>query len=118
MPRSLIIASLLLLGACTPMAWVKPDVAKEQIDEDLVACRQEAWREARLRPVWRPPNLPYAVQDAQGRRFLVWPHDTFYDSLSDQFMEEARLAHFCMRSKGYQLVPVEKEEKEKPATPK
>jgi len=98
------------------MQWVKQDAAQEQIDEDFVACRQEAWREARLHAAWfRPPNLPYAVQDAQGRRFLVWPHNGYYDSFSDQFMEESRLAHFCMRAKGYELVPVEKE---KPATPK
>jgi hypothetical protein len=107
---------LLVLSGCTPVQWVKQDAAPKQVDEDLVACRQEAWREARLRTSWfRPLSMPYAVQDAQGRRFLVWPHNSVNDTFSDQFMEESRLAHFCMRAKGYELVPVEKE---KPATPK
>jgi hypothetical protein len=100
---------LLLLAACTPLQWVKQDAAPKQAEEDFAACRQEAWREARLyAPIFHRP-LPYAVQDAQGRRFLVWPQGGFHDSFSDQFMEESRLTHFCMRTKGYQLVPVEKE---------
>ena len=47
------------------------------------------------------------MQDAQGRRFFVWPASPFGDPFSDQLMEDARLASFCMRSKGYELVPVE-----------
>ena len=46
------------------------------------------------------------MQDAQGRRFFVGPTSPFGDPFSDQLMEEARLANFCMRSKGYELVPV------------
>jgi hypothetical protein len=101
---------LVFAAGCTPLQWVKPDTLAEQAEEDLSFCRQEAWREARLHGSWfHRPIFPHAVQDAQGRRFMVWPQSGFYDSFSDQFMEESRLAHFCMRSKGYQLVPVEKE---------
>jgi len=103
-------AAAFLLAACTPLQWVKQDVAPQQMEDDFAACRQEAWREARMRADWfHRPLFPYAVQDAQGRRFLVWPQSGFHDSFGDQFMEESRLAHFCMRSKGYQLVPVEKD---------
>jgi hypothetical protein len=102
-------AFLALLPACTPMQWVKPETAEAASDEDLGACRQEAWREARLRAPSFPRPLPYVVSDAQGRRVLVSPHGGFHDPFNDQFMEETRLTNFCMRAKGYQLVPVEKE---------
>jgi hypothetical protein len=35
----------------------------------------------------------------------------FGDPFGDRFMEESRLEDFCMRNKGYQLVPVEPETK-------
>jgi hypothetical protein len=105
-----LIALLLAASAgCTPLQWIKTDTAAQQVDEDLAICRQEAWREARQHAWFNRPVFPHAVQDAQGRRFLVWPQGGFHDSFSDQFMEESRLAHFCMRAKGYQLVPLEKE---------
>lgn len=98
------------------MQWVKSDAAPKQAEDDFTSCRQEAWREARMRSAWfHRPMFPYAVQDATGRRFLVWPRSGFNDSMSDEFMEESRLTHFCMRAKGYALVPVEKGQ---PATPK
>lgn len=93
-----------------PLAWVKPDATAAQIDADLYACRDAAWREARMRTSWfYRPVLPYAVEDVQGRRVLVWPQGMFHDPFGDQFMEESRLTHFCMHAKGYELVPVEKE---------
>jgi len=105
-----LLAAAVFLAACTPLQWVKADVAPQQAEEDFNACRQEAWREARMHASWfHRPMFPYAVHDAQGRRFLVWPQSGMHDAFGDQFMEESRLAHFCMRSKGYQLVPVEKD---------
>jgi hypothetical protein len=47
-------------------------------------------------------------QDSTGRRFFAWPSRPLSDPFGDRFMEESRLAHFCMRSKGWQLVPAEK----------
>jgi len=91
------------------MQWVKPDATVAQVDEDYSTCRQEAWREARLRSSWlHRPVAPYIVRDVQGRQFLAWPHAGFHDPFGDQFLEESRLTQFCMRSKGYQLQQVEK----------
>ncbi len=89
------------------MQWVKPDATPEQLSEDAAQCQQDAWREARLRTWLYRPIGPTMLQDAQGRRVFVWPSSPFGDPFSDQLMEEARLASFCMRSKGYELVPVE-----------
>jgi hypothetical protein len=100
-----------LLAACTPMQWVRQDTGPEQLDQDMTQCRQEAWREARWHAWSYHPFGPSWVQDARGRRFLVWPDTVFGDPFGDRFMEESRLEDFCMRNKGYQLVPVEPERK-------
>jgi hypothetical protein len=99
----------LLLGGCTPMQWVKTDMTPEQFRADAQYCQQEAWREARFR-AWASPRLasPVVVRDAAGRPYVAWTHSPFYDPFGDSFMEESRLAQFCMRSKGYRLEPVEK----------
>ena len=110
---ALAIPAFLLASDCTPMQWIKPDAAAAESEKDLAACRQEAWREARLTAPWFPQPLPYIVRDAQGRQFLVSPMGGFNDPFNDTFMEESRLTNFCMRSKGYQLQPVEKEARTK-----
>jgi hypothetical protein len=108
MPRLPLIAAAaaLLLSACTPMQWVRPDVTPEQAQLDLAYCQQEAWREARWRSFMYRPYGPMLLHDPWGRRF-IWGHPAFGGPFHDEFMEEARLAHFCMRAKGYDLVPVE-----------
>ena len=93
------------LGACTPMQWVKPDAGLEQVARDTDECRTSALHEAaRQSWMWSAPRAPIVVRDAQGRRFTVWPAP---DPFQDRFVEEARLANFCMRSKGYELRAVE-----------
>ncbi|TMH96079.1 MAG: hypothetical protein E6H44_00525 [Betaproteobacteria bacterium] len=102
-----IACAALAVAACTPMQWVKPEATPQQLSQDAAQCQQEAWREARFRAWLYRPIGPTIMQDAQGRRFFVWPASPFGDPFSDQLMEEARLASFCMRSKGYELVPAE-----------
>jgi hypothetical protein len=89
------------------MQWVKQDADAHQLNQDAAQCRQEAWREARWRGFFARPFGPTMLYDARGRRFFTWPYSRFGDPFGDEFMEESRLAHFCMRAKGYQLVPVE-----------
>lgn len=103
-----IAAALLLLAGCTPMQWVKEDTTAEQLSADAALCQQEAWREARFRS-WAAarPIAPIVLRDASGRPFVAWMDSPFYDPFGDPFMEEARLAQFCMRAKGYRLEPVE-----------
>ena len=110
MTRTGTLASLasLLLAACTPMQWVKQEATPQQARHDAVSCQQEAWHEVRARSWYYRPMAPYLVRDASGRHFFAWPNGPFADPFGDPFLDESRLAQFCMRSKGYQLVPVEK----------
>lgn len=102
------LALALLLAACTPLQWVKADANPEQFDKDMHDCQQEAWREASIHSWNYFPLGPTMFRDSLGRRFLAWPTGPFSDPFGERFMEESRLAHFCMRSKGWQLVPAEK----------
>jgi hypothetical protein len=88
------------------MQWLRPETTAAQLDHDAAQCQQDAWREAQWRAFMYRPFGHTLLTDARGRRFL-WPHPPLGDPFGDQFMEESRLAHFCMRAKGYELVPVE-----------
>ena len=88
------------------MQWVRPDATAAQLNQDAAYCQREAWREAQFRAFMYRPFGPTLLHDGRGRPFF-WPHAPFGDAFGDQFMEESRLTHFCMRAKGYDLVPVE-----------
>jgi hypothetical protein len=109
MKRFCIAALLALATACTPMGWVKPDASSEQVAADTQECEQEAWREARwsYMAAYGPFN-PWMYRDAYGRAFAGPPFGPFYDPFGDRYMEEQRLANFCMRAKGYELAPLKK----------
>jgi hypothetical protein len=110
MPRILAFPFLLLLVAagCTPMLWVRQEGSPAQLEQDLAHCQQEAWREASWRSWFYRPFGPTVVHDLHGRRLLAWPYSPFSDPFGERFFEESRLAHFCMRAKGYELVPADK----------
>jgi len=96
------------LAACTPMQWSKQDASAEQLAEDQRACEEQAYREAISR-YWGYHEIgPAVFQDSLGRRFNVYPSGPFADQFGNQLMEESRLTSFCMRSKGYELVPAPK----------
>jgi hypothetical protein len=99
------LGAALVLAGCTPMQWVKDDATPEERQQDVMACQQAAWQEARSRGWYYRPfgGLPYA----SGRRFFSGPFGPYGDPFGDPFMEEARLTRFCMQSKGYELVPRE-----------
>jgi hypothetical protein len=108
--RGFCIAVVLALAtACTPMQWVKPDATPAQFAADSQQCEQEAWREAHWNYMgYHPAFTPWMYRDGFGRPFAGRPFGPFYDPFSDRYMEEARLANFCMRAKGYELAPVQK----------
>jgi hypothetical protein len=111
MPRiSLRLLPVLLLSAvaCTPLYWVRADTEPQQLEQDMALCRQQAWREASWRSWLYRPFGPTVIQDLHGRRVLVWPYSPFGDPFGDRFFEESRLTDFCMRAKGYELVPADK----------
>ncbi len=106
------IAAATLVAACTPMEWVKPDATADQARDDSIQCQQEAWREARLRAWYYRPFAPVLIRDPAGRASLGWPYGPAGDPFGDPYLEENRLAQFCMRAKGYELQPVEKPKQE------
>ena len=103
LPLAALLLAGWLLAGCTPMQWVKQDASPGQLQADLGECRQEAWQEARARILFYHPMAPALVHDSLGRRFLVYPYGPFADPFGHQFMEEGRLADFCMRAKGWTL---------------
>lgn len=95
--------AVVVLAACAPMQWVKPDAAPGQLEADMTECRNQAWQETRMRYAFLQPVAPAVVTDSLGRRFLVHPYGPFADPFGHQFMEENRLADFCMHNKGWSL---------------
>ena len=108
---ALALAALALSG-CTPMQWVREGAvpAAELLEQDSSACRQQAWREAQYRAWSYRPFGPIIMRDGSGRSFVGWPYGPYGYPFGDPFLEEARLEDFCMRAKGYALVPVEKKD--------
>ena len=101
----LALAAFAGLCACTPVQWVKPDAAAEQVRSDEQACRQAAWREAQFHSYWYQHRMqPVVVGPGQ----VIWPSGAFADPFAQQFLEENRLAQFCMESKGYLLEAIPK----------
>jgi hypothetical protein len=93
--RVLAVVGVLLfsLTACAPLEWARPDATPEQASADAADCQQRAWREAQWHSfAYRPARI--------GR----W-RDPFR---SDPFLDETRLARFCMEARGYSLRPVER----------
>jgi hypothetical protein len=97
------------MAGCAPMQWVKTDATPAQASTDAAECQQAAWREAQMRAWHYPPFAPFAFRDRVGHPYFGWPYGPFSDPFGNHFMEESRLAQFCMRSKGYELVPVPEE---------
>ena len=99
---------LFVLAGCTPMEWVRQGSGPEELKQDLGQCRQDAWREAQWRSFLYGPG-PFGATtmiDRFGRR-RFFPSSPFGGPFGDTFIEESRLADFCMRAKGYALVPIE-----------
>lgn len=99
-------AALIVLAGCTPMQWVRADADAAQLNADSRDCQTQAWHEARWRSFqYSGMYGPSLYRDSFGRPFLAWSHAPFWDPFGDRFMEESRLATFCMRAKGYELQP-------------
>ncbi|HEY2337560.1 MAG TPA: hypothetical protein VGI18_09380 [Burkholderiales bacterium] len=109
---SLILACSLGVAACTPMQWLREGAAPDAaaLEKDSIECRQQAWQEAQYRAFAYPAFGPVLSRDVSGRRFAGWPYRPYAYPFGDPFLEESRLTQFCMRNKGYELVPVEKKD--------
>ena len=104
--RSALAFLAVLLCGCAPMRWEKADATVEQLQRDSIQCQQEAWRQAHAGAFYSPSS-PIVAQDSMGRATVTWPGGSFAGGFGDPLLEESRLAQFCMRAKGYELVPAE-----------
>jgi hypothetical protein len=100
-------AALTLLSACAPMQWTRENTTDAEFSRDAAECRHLAWQEALARARMFRPVGPLVGRDAAGRPLLL-ARPVFPDLFDDRFMEEARLADFCLRARGYRLEPVAK----------
>ena len=91
--RRLIPLIVLAAAACSPVQWARQDTPPEQLSRDLALCHQDAWREAQFR------SLLFMNRD-------VLPSSAFGSPFGDAYIDESRLTAFCMRGKGYELVPL------------
>jgi hypothetical protein len=85
------------LAACVGrMHWEHPESGQLNLAEDAAECQRlaaaEAWRAA--------PPFPFHYGYVHHG---LWWNDPFYDH--DYYWREAELRDFCLRSRGYHLVP-------------
>lgn len=95
---------LLALGlvACTPVRWEHPLTGTTRTQADLADCGhlaiQESWRSAPTDPLFNVPRV-HRLPNGQ----------TVYDPAphfaNDAYANTGELRSFCMRAKGYELVP-------------
>jgi hypothetical protein len=98
--RSAVLTIAVALAGCTPMEWYRPDVSAADTEEEAKQCQEQAWRAT----AWSYPYAPYPYWGPFGRRY--W--GPWASPYNDRFMEEARLADFCMQAKGYRLERTQK----------
>ena len=101
-PATFLGALLLAVTGCgTPARWEKPGVSDVVTATDITECRRAASQEAFLYAPygWGLPLWPY-------RRGSWFYWQQYQDS--QRFYAENRLTAFCMRNKGYELVPIPK----------
>lgn len=101
--RSAVLVVLTALAGCTPMRWEHPQSGLDATESDLTDCsrsaRQEAWRSSFMYSTWDYPSY-YRGRD--GRRY----RDPFPMRRRNSTFDEWQLRDYCMRNKGYRLVPV------------
>ncbi len=100
----------LACGGCANMEWVRPNTTPQQLEQDSIACNQAAWREAHSWSWYYGAYGPAPFFDPLGRRFFALPYGPFGGPFGDPYLEEGRLAQFCMRNKGYELQEVPKKQ--------
>jgi hypothetical protein len=107
MRRVLSFGLLLTLGACAgTMRWEKPGADQATAAHDIQECRVAAQREAFR---YYSPPFPYWYGGPAYRygRPSYMAYRMSWES--DRFITENRLASFCMRSRGYELVRVDEQ---------
>ena len=92
-------------SGCADLRWHKEAADAATLERDLGECQQQA-RAQVVRESWTHgiSSPPIIGVDGRGRAVLSQPGrvDT------DRFLMEHDLERFCMRNRGYELVPAEK----------
>ncbi|OSO93757.1 hypothetical protein B7O87_05425 [Cylindrospermopsis raciborskii CENA303] len=103
----LALAALLALSACgPPMRWEHPALSDAQAQAEMGDCRQQAWSEAQSRAFYnRFAYGPSYVRGRDGRLYMADPW--MRPGFNNTWFEEQRLRDFCLRNKGFRLVPGE-----------
>lgn len=97
-----VLALACALGACTPMQWEHPEYGTSRLPADLAACDHAAFEES-WRMAWTEPTfaVPHFELLPNGQRVYepapMFPYAPYADT--------GELRNFCMRAKGYRLVP-------------
>lgn len=108
--KFLLAIGLLALAGCavTPMTWFRPGVSQLQMQEEAAECgrlaEQQAYRESwayGYGGTWGPWGATRPYDRFSRRRDPFWGHNTMFDRMN----REQSLRDFCMRSRGYDLVP-------------
>jgi hypothetical protein len=102
-PRFALLVVLWALAGCTPMRWEHLQYGLAAAETDLTDCsraaRQEAWRNSFMFGAW---DYPSYFRGRDGRLY----RDQFPMRRRDSTFDEWQLRDYCMRNKGYRLVPV------------
>lgn len=93
-----------LAGCSQAMQWYRADTTQEAAELDAKECRAAAHDEAyRESYYYGPPFYSFPYYGPRGTRH--W-RDPFYDPFFARDMREQDLQDFCLRSRGYRLVPM------------
>jgi len=90
-----------LVAGCTPMQWQHAVSGMPPSQDDLNYCRQSAYYEAQRQAFLNDFMWPPFAYDRSG---VIRPVP--FGSHRNRFFLEQDLFDYCMRAKGYRLVPV------------
>jgi hypothetical protein len=103
---------MLAVSACGPaLHWDKPGATEQMAQADMSACRGAAQVEAnRYFYPWGWGGWGWGYGRHSG---LMWS----IRADNDRFLTESRLTSFCMRTKGYEQVPLRQPQTQAPQQP-
>jgi hypothetical protein len=112
MRRVLPFLLILAVSACgAPMRWDKAGATDQMVQTDMSACR----RAAQIETSRYYPFYPWGWSgwDWGYRSNLMWQ----MQADNERFYSEHRLTSFCMRTKGYEQVPIQQPQTQAPQQP-
>lgn len=93
------------LAGCAPHRWEHGSLGFDDAARDLRACAFYSHAESRRIEYYDPWFFrPNYARTRDGRLVAIAPDPLAYRH--EQFMRDMQLESFCMRNKGYRLVPV------------